>query len=318
MKKAVKIVLALTAIILIGIFFMSRTPGYSEENKNKTPDSGMVSDNNASGGDQDSQKGSEPDGEKPPVPEKTPGTGENLSTPGAVQTPPVTPTPAPTAAAPAVLASQVPILYYHAVNDNINGMEELFVSPSEFDKQMELLKNNNYTVITFDDLDNLSGIEKPVIITFDDGYEDNYTYAYPILKKYGFKATIFIVTDFIGNPSILNEAQIKEMSDLVNFQSHSLSHPDLTSLGSETLKKELSESRTKIEAITGAKANVFAYPTGYYNGRVLEITRENYDYAVVNGGGLHKVGDSPYEIKRVYVPRWLDIKGFEKKIQGIK
>lgn len=212
----------------------------------------------------------------------------------------------------------LPILYYHAIDDAIEGIEELFVSPSEFEKQMSFLKQNNYTVITFDDLGNLKNIKKPVIITFDDGYEDNYTYAYPILKKYNFKATIFLVTNFIDNSSILKQSQIKEIAGLINFQSHTLSHADLNKLKDEEIEKELSESKSIIENMTGTKVNTLAYPTGYYDQRVIDIAKKYYKYAVVNGGGLYTEGDNNYELKRVYIPRNLDIKGFEQKITGGK
>ena len=65
---------------------------------------------------------------------------------------------------------------------------------------MNYLKNDGFTVISFEQIDQIAGIKKPVIITFDDGYENNYTYAYPILKKYNFTATIFVCTDFIDKP----------------------------------------------------------------------------------------------------------------------
>lgn len=236
---------------------------------------------------------------------------------------PVTPSPAPTpipspSIAPVTKAPKiVPILYYHAVNDKIEGLEELFVSPKEFEKQMDFLKQNNYTVIGFDELEDAENIHNPVIITLDDGYEDNYTYAYPVLKKYGFKATIFVVADIIGKPSILSRSQMEEMKDLVDFQGHTMTHPYLTQLSLEDAEREMVEADKIIEEITGKPVSVFAYPFGEYNKQILEITKKHYKYAVCNGGGLYKTTDSPYEMKRVYVPRWLDIKGFENKIKGL-
>lgn len=215
-----------------------------------------------------------------------------------------------------------PILYYHKINDTIEGIEELHVSPGEFEKQMELLKKNNYTVITFDQLKDVQNIDNPVIITLDDGYEDNYTYAYPILKKYNFKATIFVTSDFIDKPSFLTTGQIKEMNGLINFQGHTVTHPSdpkpFVSLKNEEVEWEMSESKKFIESITGTKIDVFAYPVGSYDQRIINLTKKYYKYAVVNGGGLYTEGDSDYEIKRVYVPRSLDITGFEKKIKGGK
>lgn len=209
-----------------------------------------------------------------------------------------------------------PILYYHAVNDKIEGIEELFVSPAEFEKQMAFLKKNNYTVITFDRIKDIQSIENPVIITFDDGYEDNYTYAYPVLKKYGFQATIFMSSGFIDKSLYLSTAQIKEMSGLINFQGHSIMHPYLTKLTNDEVHKELKESKALIEKITGKSIDVFSYPMGDYDKRIIDITKKYYKYAVINGRGLYAEGDGDYEIKRVYIPRSLDIEGFSKKIKG--
>lgn len=244
-------------------------------------------------------------------------TAAKISTPEVTATPTPTPVPTPT---PIPLNKpgakvKVPILYYHRVNDVVEGLEELHVKPAEFEKQMKYLKDNGYTVITFDELDKTENIQKPIIITFDDGYEDNYTYAYPILKKYGFKATVFLVYDFIDHPSILTKAQILEMRDLVNFQDHTLTHPELTKLSPEEAEKEIYDSKVKLEAITGVPINVFAYPAGHYNSTILNIVGKYYKFGVQNGGGIYTTGENLLEIKRVYIPRNLDIKGFENKIK---
>jgi peptidoglycan/xylan/chitin deacetylase (PgdA/CDA1 family) len=249
---------------------------------------------------------------------------DNAETPVFLPSPSHDPTPSPSPLPvstvepkPEVkLKKSFPILYYHAVNDKINGIEELFVSPVEFEKQMTYLKENNYTVISFDRLKDIHTIEKPVIITFDDGYEDNYKYVYPVLKKFGFPATIFLCSDFIDKPLYLSKAQITEMSGLVDFQGHSITHPYLTKLSNEEVHRELGESKKIIESITAKGVNVFSYPIGDYNQRILDITKKYYKYAVVNGGGLYTEGDGDYEIKRVYIPRILDIPGFSKKIKG--
>lgn len=210
----------------------------------------------------------------------------------------------------------IPILYYHAVNDNISGIEELFVSPAEFEKQMEYLKQSSYNVITLDELDRVKNIENPIIITFDDGYEDNYTYAYPILKKYNYKATIYLITDAIDKKLYLKTNQILEMLGIINFQSHTITHPILTHLKNEDLEHELKNSKDSIEALTSEKVTSMAYPEGYYNQKVIEHTKKYYKYAVISGGGMHYESDGNYEIRRIYIPRELNIEGFKKKLDG--
>ena len=208
---------------------------------------------------------------------------------------------------------KVPILYYHCVSNDIFGIDELFVSPTEFEKQMKYLYENNFNIITFDDLRNLGSINNPVILTFDDGYENNYTHAYPILKKYNFKATIFLIVNSINKKNFLKEDQIKSMLGLINFQSHTLTHPDLRTLDNEEIEYEISESIKTIEKITSQKSNVFAYPIGYYNENVLKITKKYFNYAVTNIGGLYYNNIDNYEIKRVYIPRSLTLNKFIEK-----
>ncbi|MCX7711058.1 MAG: polysaccharide deacetylase family protein [Clostridia bacterium] len=208
----------------------------------------------------------------------------------------------------------LPVLYYHAVNDKITGMEDLFVSPSEFEKQMEFLKNNKFTVITFDQIHEYKKIKNPIIITFDDGYEDNYTYAYPILKKYGFKASIFLCTDFIDKPLYLKMNQIKEMNDLINMQSHTLSHPNLTDLNDEQTEQELLDSKLKIEQMTDTKVKVLSYPLGDYDERVMKIARKYYKYAVLNGEGMYSETDDDMQIRRFYIPRSMGMNEFKEEI----
>ena len=211
--------------------------------------------------------------------------------------------------------SPIVVLYYHAVDDKINGIDQLFVSPAEFDKQLNYLKTNGYTAISFDQIDQSANIEKPVIITFDDGYEDNYTYAYPILKKYNFTATIFICSDFIDRSFYLNRNQIFVMKDLIRIQSHTITHRNLDKLTDIEIEKELKDSKSILEEITQQPVNALAYPNGIYNNKTIDIAKKYYDYAVTIDSGIYQRSDSPYEMKRIYIPRKLTLDDFVQKIQ---
>jgi hypothetical protein len=129
---------------------------------------------------------------------------------------------------------EVPVLMYHSIN--VNSTNNLIITPQEFEKQISWLKDNGFTPLFLDELYSIltTGINvpsKPIALTFDDGYEDNYTEAYPILKKYNFKATIFLITDAIGHATHVKEHQIREMYDNnIDFQSHTASHHELNSL----------------------------------------------------------------------------------------
>lgn len=211
---------------------------------------------------------------------------------------------------------KVCILTYHCIENKISRSEYLFVSPERFDKQMEYLKQNHYTVIPYSQMDNSEGIEKPVVITFDDGYRDNYTYAYPILKKYHYKATIFLITGLIGRPFYLTKDEIRSMRDLISFQSHTVNHPNLRRLQKKEIERQLSESKTEVENITGEPVDALAYPLGEHNGTVDRIAKEYYKYTFTTRSGLYRPGSSHINIVRYSIEHDDNMKVFEQKVRG--
>jgi peptidoglycan/xylan/chitin deacetylase (PgdA/CDA1 family) len=209
--------------------------------------------------------------------------------------------------------SGVPILIYHCVDSTIWGDKPMFVSPDNFAKQMEYLHNQKYEAITFNNLDQINLIKKPVLITFDDGYEDNFTNAYPVLQRYGFKATIFLVADFIDKPNFLKLKEIKKMQDIIDFQSHTMTHPHLAGLDPVKVQFELSESKKSLESSLGKKIDVIAYPYGSYDSSVIDIAKQYYTFGVTTNYG--KFVDTPineYTIKRMYVLNQMNLNKFIK------
>ena len=181
----------------------------------------------------------------------------------------------------------IPILLYHHVSDEKTDLPELTASSKEFDYQMKKLKDNGFSTITIEDLikymSNKFVIlpEKPIVITFDDGYEDNYTYAFPILKKYNFKATVFMVGVNIDANNRLSKKQMQEMAAYgIDFGSHSITHSSLTSLDEKELHKEIKKSKKQIEQVINKEVVIFSYPYGNYDLNVLEKTQFNYKGAV--------------------------------------
>lgn len=211
---------------------------------------------------------------------------------------------------------EIPVLMYHAVSDYCWGEAELFVSPSVLDAQIALLLENGYTLITFEDLDRLDEIEKPVMLTFDDGYDDNYDCLFPILQKYQAKATVFVIVNDIGRNHKLTEDEIKEMADsgLVSIQSHTLSHNYLSYMGAEQLDRELQDSKLALARLTGREPFVLCYPTGMYSALSLEKTAESYEFGLLMSKGLYVTGEDPYRIPRYYIPRGLSAEGLLQKI----
>ncbi|GAA6623077.1 polysaccharide deacetylase family protein [Scytonema sp. NUACC26] len=179
--------------------------------------------------------------------------------------------------------AKVPILMYH----DILPKKEVFfdVTPEELEAHFELLKENGMTPITLDQLavHLQTGVplpEKPVLLTFDDGYGGHYEYVYPLLKKYGYPAVFSIYTKGVGNNvgrTHVSWEQLKEMAadPLVTIASHSVSHPrDLTVLPPEEIKKEVVESKAILESNLAIPIRYFTYPEGKYDAQVANAVHE--------------------------------------------
>jgi len=192
---------------------------------------------------------------------------------------------------------RIPILCYHWFNDaeqpGQSVAPEFGISSAKFSKQMRYLAENGYTSISVDDLINYLERDsklppRPVLITFDDGYEDFYRYAYPALRENNLKATVFLITDYIngsnlwdqaaGEPPrpILSWSQIREMSDNgIEFGSHTCSHPSLDLQKAETIRRELEDSKKALEDGLGRRVDSIAYPYGNFNRMVKQIAAES-------------------------------------------
>ncbi len=202
---------------------------------------------------------------------------------------------------------QVPILMYHYIR-NAEGESELgknlSVSPENFDRQIKYLKDDNYQSIILSDLADperktLSKIyfqkQKPIVLTFDDGYEDAYIAALPVLKKHQFVGTFFLINNFIDKEGRLKNWQIEEMKAAgMEFGSHTLSHPDLT-------KISIDEAREQISASKG-ESTTFCYPAGKYNQDVINLVQEaGYKIAVTTKIGIARETSPVLELPRIRV-----------------
>lgn len=177
------------------------------------------------------------------------------------------------------LLSGIPVLNYHQINNKAHNA--LTLSSQEFDAQMSYLYESGYTTISPDQLVDYLQYGKslppnPILITFDDGYEDNYRVAYPILQKYNFTATIFLITDFVSNSNrYLTWSQVKEMQENgFSFGSHTLSHLFLTNASDNDIRSELTKSREAMEWRLNQKIEYLAYPGGTYNQQVIKLAKQ--------------------------------------------
>ena len=195
------------------------------------------------------------------------------------------------------------VLNYHQIK---NGTNYLAVHVDEFDAQMSYLIDNGYIAITPDAL--LSALEgelelpaKPMLITFDDGYIDNYENAFPILQKYGLRATIFIIPAFVGKSGYMDWEHLKEMEENgITMQSHTLNHIALEELPDDGLRTELLNSKLILEEKLGHPVDFVAYPTGTYNLHIAAIAQEvGYKGAFTIKYGNVDLGSNFFALERV-------------------
>lgn len=225
----------------------------------------------------------------------------------------------------------VPVLCYHRFGSGVSKMQ---VTPERFEEQLAWLARNQYRVLRLSELQRFLAAEEPlparsVVITIDDGYESVHRHAYPLLKKYGFTATLFVYTDFVGAGDALSWAQLREMaaSGVIDIQAHSKTHRNLIQRREgetdaayrQNIDAEVRQPRALLEsrlAAAGVKVRHYAYPFGDANELVLEaLKREGYEMGVtVNPGGNPFFADA-LMLRRTMIFGDHDIDDFQSRLQ---
>lgn len=224
------------------------------------------------------------------------------------------PVPLPTPKDNFSVTQKIPILMYHYISqppeDADEYRQDLSVLPDEFKAQMQYLVDNGYESIDLYDLSLAIVGEKdlptkPVIITLDDGYRDNYENAFPILQDLDLKATFFIVTEPIdrGNPSYMDWWMIEEMAAAgMRIEPHSKTHPNLTEHERDFIIWEVLGSAETLETHLKYRPRYFAYPGGWYNEEVQQIVAElDFWGAVTTAHGLSHGYNDRFEWNRVRI-----------------
>jgi peptidoglycan/xylan/chitin deacetylase (PgdA/CDA1 family) len=213
---------------------------------------------------------------------------------------------------PAPAAVEIPILVYHHVVPG-GGSPVLYVTPSGFEQQLRYLQSNGYQSISFADLANCleygaSLPERPVILSFDDGWENQYQYAFPLLQKYGFTGTFYVVSGYIDHQNFMTTEQLKAMMAAgMVIGGHSHTHPALAGIGSGRLKDEVTGSKAWLEDRLGTVIDTFAYPYGSYSSAtVAAVKAAGYRTARTVDDGTRAALDNIATLPAVIFPAYIN------------
>lgn len=209
--------------------------------------------------------------------------------------------------------TNVPVVMYHYVRINPNSNDKigygLSVTPDNFKAQMDYLQSKGYHTVTLDQvgaaLFNHGFLpSKPIVLTFDDGYADYYTVAYPILKSHGFNGVNFIITGLVGVPGYLTWDQINEMkkNGISTFGAHTVNHIPLAYATNDKIIQELTDSKKTLQSHLGYPINWCAYPFGSVNATVAQIAKQvGYTGCFGTNYGTYQSSDATFTLPRVRV-----------------
>ena len=211
----------------------------------------------------------------------------------------------------------VPVLLYHRITGNKPGsLPALSVSVERFLEQLKWLARHRYTAISIDQWQSaLEGqIRRPVLITFDDAYSELCEHAFPLLRRYGFHATVYVVSSLLGGYNewdvaqghcphpLMNAEEIRYWAAHgIDFGAHSRTHRDLTRLEAVDLVAEVKGSGTDLACILGQAVRAFAYPFGYSNMEVQSCAAQNFQLGFTCDGGVNSIQTDPHRLRRSMV-----------------
>ncbi|MGB8956245.1 MAG: polysaccharide deacetylase family protein [Tumebacillaceae bacterium] len=216
-------------------------------------------------------------------------------------------------------AFTVPILAYHSICTQ--EVSDNCVPVQMFRAQTQYLRQAGYQTVTFQDLLRWEmGIgllpKKPILLTFDDGYHDNYTNAFPMLRQQGMRATVFLIARKVGQKGYLNWDEVRDMAQHgFEFGGHTLTHLDVTKLTSAEQREEIGLCKQEIEAQLGRPVIAFAYPYGQFNDAAEQVVKDSgYRYAVSGRSGHAALFEEPFHLKRVVLSGYVSMAEFKKDL----
>lgn len=210
---------------------------------------------------------------------------------------------------------KIPVLTYHSIDESGSVIS---TDAATFRRQMKFLKEADFNVVSLNDLtknlrENKKLPPKTIVLTFDDGFQNFYATAFPILADYNFTATVFLVAahcekynDWDGDLPTIERSRLMSWNEIkelhkhgIEFGAHSLTHPDLTEISLAEVERELVESKAIIEDKLGGAVEMFAYPYGKFNAAVKRLTEQNYAAACSTNLGKVQTRSDFYSLARV-------------------
>ncbi len=232
--------------------------------------------------------------------------------------------------------SRIPILMYHSISaDETSARHPYYqttTTPKVFEQHLRFLRENDYRVVRLDELANYQGAGRAVVITFDDGFLDFYTQAFPILERFRCPASVFLPTAYIGDTAArqfkgadcMTWSQVRELQRAgVEFGSHTVTHPQLTGLETGEVREEIRRSKEIIEERLSSRVRSFAYPYAFPEAdrrfrQMLHMTLEEagYETGVCTTIGRARRSDDRFFLKRLPVNSHDDRRLFQAKLEG--
>lgn len=215
-------------------------------------------------------------------------------------------------------APGVPIYMYHSISQEVTcEYPSLQLRPADLEQQLDYLQQQQCTPIFIEEIPHARQYHHPVALTFDDGYEDNYTVLFPIIRRRQIPITLFLIADKLDTPGYLTSAQVKEMSDsgLVSVQSHTATHRDLRELNAQQIEDEMQRSKAQLEAITCRPVTAVAYPAGYSTPEAERIAHRHYTLGIKALGWGSYYPRRPMQVYRIGVFRDTSFEEFQQHTQ---
>ena len=226
-------------------------------------------------------------------------------------------------------AQRVPVLMYHEIADQAASADPFAVAPDVFARHLAYLREAGFNTLTAGELaaflaDGTGSLpERPVVLTFDDGYGDFYTAALPVMKQHGFTGTLFQTTGWVGKKDVsqrmLNWRELAEIEQAgIEIGAHTVRHPQLDQLSDTDLRDELHASKSALEDRLGLAVPGLAYPYGYSSRRVRDIARElGYTYAYAVGNSMTTSAAGRFTLPRLTVQRATTMDGFRDLVNDV-